>query len=71
VKKGKRLKFSIHRMAVLALGCALVLNACGDRKPPHSGTAPGPTPGSAASGKVLNLYIWSDYLAADTLPNFE
>src|ERR1700687_4579112 len=54
-------------MAVLALGWALVLSACGDRKP-HSGTAPGPT---ADRGKVLNLYIWSDYLAADTLSNFE
>jgi putrescine transport system substrate-binding protein len=57
-------------MAVLALGCALVLSACGDRKPP-SGKAGGPKPGSADSGKVLNLYIWSDYLAADTLSNFE
>jgi len=68
------LKFSIRRIAVLALGCALVLNACGDRKPP-SGKAAGPTPGSADSGTgkplVLNLYIWSDYLAADTLSNFE
>ena len=68
------MKFSIRRIAVLALGCALVLSACGDRKPP-SGKAAGPTPGSADSGTgkplVLNLYIWSDYLAADTLSNFE
>ena len=64
------MKFSICRMAVLALGCALVLSACGDQKPP-SGKAAGPTPGSADSGKVLNLYIWSDYLAANTLSNFE
>jgi putrescine transport system substrate-binding protein len=53
-------------MAVLALGCALVLSACGDRKPP-----PGNAAGPADSGKVLNLYIWSDYLAANTLSNFE
>jgi putrescine transport system substrate-binding protein len=64
------MKFSIRRMAVLVLGCALVLSACGDQKPP-SGKAAGPTPGSANSGKVLNLYIWSDYLAANTLSNFE
>jgi putrescine transport system substrate-binding protein len=57
-------------MAVLLVGCALVLSACGDQKPP-SGKAAGPTPGSADSGKVLNLYIWSDYLAANTLSNFE
>jgi putrescine transport system substrate-binding protein len=57
-------------MAVLALGCALILSACGDAKPP-SGKAAGPAAGSADSGKVLNLYIWSDYLAANTLSNFE
>src|SRR5450631_1057216 len=56
-------------MAILALGCALALCACGDRKP-QSGTAPGSTP-AAAGGKVLNLYIWSDYLAANTLSDFE
>jgi len=60
-------------MAILALGCLLTLNACGDRKS-ASATGPGAADkaGAAAdSGKVLNLYIWSDYLAADTLPNFE
>jgi putrescine transport system substrate-binding protein len=59
-------------MAILALGCALAVSACGDRKSP-SGTASAPAAGTAgtAAGKVLNLYIWSDYLAADTLSNFE
>jgi putrescine transport system substrate-binding protein len=57
-------------MAILALGCALALSACGDRKA-QSGAAPGPTPAPAAGGKVLNLYIWSDYLASNTLANFE
>jgi putrescine transport system substrate-binding protein len=57
-------------MAVLAFGCALALSACGDRKAP-SNAASAPTPGAAGGGKVLNLYIWSDYLAADTLSNFE
>jgi putrescine transport system substrate-binding protein len=59
-------------MAILALGCMLTLNACGDRKS-ASGTPPGSAgQGSAAdSGKVLNLYIWSDYLAANTLSDFE
>ena len=44
----------------------MVLSACGDRKPPPTKAA-----GPADSVKVLNLYIWSDYLAADTLANFE
>jgi putrescine transport system substrate-binding protein len=67
--------FSVRRMAILILGCLLTLSACGDRK---SGTASGSAekPGAAADtgatkGGVLNLYIWSDYLAADTLSNFE
>jgi putrescine transport system substrate-binding protein len=57
-------------MAILALGCALALSACGDRKA-QSGAVSGPTPGPAAADKVLNLYIWSDYLAANTVPDFE
>jgi putrescine transport system substrate-binding protein len=57
-------------MAILALGCAMALSACGDRKAPGTAAGPGPTPPAAAS-KVLNLYIWSDYLAANTLPDFE
>ncbi len=65
-------------MAILVLGCVLTLNACGDRK--TASGSPGPAgadnPGAAAAGgtgkpRVLNLYIWSDYLAADTLSNFE
>ena len=64
------MKTSVGRMAFLALGCALALGACGDRNAP-SGASSTPKPGPADSGKVLNLYIWSDYLAADTLPNFE
>jgi putrescine transport system substrate-binding protein len=67
--------FSVRRTAILILGCLLTLTACGDRK---SGTASGSaeTPDAAADtgtakGQVLNLYIWSDYLAADTLSNFE
>jgi putrescine transport system substrate-binding protein len=56
-------------MAILAFGCALALSACGDRKP--TSAAPAAAPTAAAGDKVLNLYIWSDYLAANTLPDFE
>jgi putrescine transport system substrate-binding protein len=65
---------SVRRVAILALGCAMALSACGDRKS-ASGTAPGAAGSAEASGKapskVLNLYIWSDYLAANTLSDFE
>jgi putrescine transport system substrate-binding protein len=62
------MSFSVRRMAVLWLGTLLTLSACGDHKN-ASGSAPG-TAGTDA-GKVLNLYIWSDYLAANTLSDFE
>jgi putrescine transport system substrate-binding protein len=74
------LKFSVRRAAIVALGCALV-SACGGGKS-ATGTSSGAgsdtatgrvaqTTGAANSGKVLNLYIWSDYLAANTLSDFE
>jgi putrescine transport system substrate-binding protein len=54
----------------LALGFLSLLSACGGDKP-ASGKTEAPPPGSADSGKVLNLYIWSDYLAPNTLSDFE
>jgi len=72
--------FSVRRMAILALGCVLSLSGvlsssgCGERKSTpgaadKTGTA---TDGGTGAGKApLNLYIWSDYLAANTLPDFE
>jgi len=50
------------RRTVIAL-CGLLLSACGGSHQPGAG--------GASSAKVLNLYIWSDYLAPDTLANFE
>jgi putrescine transport system substrate-binding protein len=61
---------SVRRMAILTLGCLLALTACGDRKS-GSNAPSGTARAGADTGKVLNLYIWSDYLAADTLSNFE
>jgi putrescine transport system substrate-binding protein len=61
---------SASRMVILALGCAMAFSACGDRKA-QSGAPSGPASAPSDTAKVLNLYIWSDYLAADTLPNFE
>jgi putrescine transport system substrate-binding protein len=65
-----RLMGSVRRMAILALGYVLTLSACGDHKSAGSAPASGDQ-AAAGGGKVLNLYIWSDYLAADTLSNFE
>jgi putrescine transport system substrate-binding protein len=57
---------SVRRTAILALACVFSLSGCG------GGKSPGDTAAKPAGGaKDLNLYIWSDYLAADTLSNFE
>ena len=68
---------SFRRTAILALGCALLVSACGGGKTGTEGSgeaassaAPGST-GAADTGKVLNLYIWSDYLAPNALSDFE
>ena len=50
------------RSAGVVLGCALLAGACGGGK-----SAAGAGEAAAGGGKVLNLYIWSDYLAPNTL----
>jgi putrescine transport system substrate-binding protein len=57
--------WSVSRTAILALACVSISNLAG---------CGGKSSGDAAKGggaKVLNLYIWSDYLAPNTLSNFE
>jgi putrescine transport system substrate-binding protein len=56
--------FCVRRTAILALAFSLMLGGCGGGKP--SNTAAG-----GGGAKVLNLYIWSDYLAPNTLSDFE
>jgi putrescine transport system substrate-binding protein len=65
--------FSVRRTAILTLACLLTLSACGDRKSTTDTASGAADKASAAgnTGKVLNLYIWSDYLAANTLSDFE
>ena len=58
--------FNARRLGALALGCVLALSACGGHK---SGSDAVSAPG--AGDKVLNLYIWSDYVAPNTLSDFE
>jgi putrescine transport system substrate-binding protein len=71
------LLLSVRRTAILALGCAFLLGACGGGKSGNGGAdgaggAGAAKPGATAdSGKVLNLYIWSDYLAPNALSDFE
>jgi putrescine transport system substrate-binding protein len=57
---------SLRPTAIMTLGLLLALSACGGGKPAADSTAK-----SSGSDKVLNLYIWSDYLAPNTLSDFE
>jgi putrescine transport system substrate-binding protein len=59
--------FGVNPTLIMAMGGGLLLSACGGGNPgsaDHSG-------GATDAGRVVNLYIWSDYLAPTTLPRFE
>lgn len=59
----------IQRLAASALGAfVLLLISCGH---PHSGTDLVPSAAKHDDDKVLNLFWWSDFLAPDTIANFE
>ena len=51
-----------------ACACALLLAGCGRNGAP---AAAGTVPVTTADAKVLNLFTWSDYLAPQTIANFE
>ena len=52
---------------MLIIGLIAALTACGER---HA-TEPGARQSSASDAKALNLFIWPDYLAPETLADFE
>jgi len=59
---------NVLRLGVAVLGASVGLAACGGHSSGAGQAAGGP---AAAGDKVLNLYIWSDYLASNTLSDFE
>ena len=59
---------SLVRSLFIGIAVAAALTACGKKEgAPPQGAALQP----AGEEKVLNLYIWNDYLAPDTIENFE
>jgi putrescine transport system substrate-binding protein len=68
----RRAAVSRRGAAVLALVFISLLSACGGSKgPAGAGNDERAASGASDSAKVLNLYIWSDYLAPNTLSDFE
>ena len=59
---------SSYRSGLLVATVALVLAACGGKKEAEQ-TAAGQAP--APEEKVLNVYNWSDYIAEETIPDFQ
>jgi putrescine transport system substrate-binding protein len=57
---------NIYRSGLLVAALALVVTGCGKKE--EAQKAAGPPP---AEEKVLNVYNWSDYIAEDTIANFE
>lgn len=57
------------RAGVLGVSVALALTACGQGEKAAEGEPQGPA--AAAEEKVVNVYNWSDYIAEDTIANFE
>lgn len=58
------------RPARIALLCAFALCAC-EREAPPSTEPAAVRPAPPTEEKALNLYIWNDYLAPDTVAGFE
>jgi putrescine transport system substrate-binding protein len=59
---------SVVRSGLIVAVTLLILSGCGKHEAPAGGGQPD---APAKGGQVVNLYIWSDYLAPDTLSNFE
>ena len=56
----------LHRSLLLAVMSGVLATACTKQQ-----EAPAAASAARAEEKLLNLYIWSDYLAEDTISNFE
>ena len=56
-------------MALISIG--LVTTSCGKQESETTDAKPNAAAPAAGGENVLNIYNWSDYLAEDTIPNFE
>jgi putrescine transport system substrate-binding protein len=68
------MKFSLLRNAALVAGLATLLAACGGGSNQGSTgeeAAPGTGATTAASGEVVNVYNWSDYIDPEVIKAFE
>ena len=74
-----KLSYSKYLFSMAIIGAGLTLASCGqsdktaaDTNKPAAGTeVAAAAPAAGEEEKILNIYNWSDYLAPDTIPNFE
>lgn len=64
---GRALNSSV-RGGIAVASMALAVAACGKKEESPQGQAPG---AAAQEEKILHVYNWSDYIAEDTIQNFE
>jgi len=62
---------SVMKKQLLGLLIVGALAGCGDKAADTAQAPTAPPPPPAGEEKVLNVYNWSDYIAEDTLANFE
>jgi putrescine transport system substrate-binding protein len=58
---------NIYRSGLLVAALAVALAGCGKKEDGEKAAAAAPAP----EEKILNVYNWSDYIAEDTIANFE
>ena len=74
-----KLSNSKYLLSMAVIGAGLTLAGCGqsdktaadESKPAASTEVAAAAPAAGEEEKILNIYNWSDYLAPDTIPNFE
>ena len=74
-----KLSYSKYLFSMAIIGAGLTLASCSqsdktaaDTNKPAAGTeVAAAAPAAGEEEKILNIYNWSDYLAPDTIPNFE
>lgn len=73
-----QLAYSKYLFSIAIVGAGLTLASCGqsdktaaDANKPAASTEVAAAPAAGEEEKILNIYNWSDYIAPDTIPNFE
>jgi putrescine transport system substrate-binding protein len=67
------MSYGKYLLSLGLMGAGLILSSCGqsDKAATDASTTAAPATAAVEEEKVLNIYNWSDYIAPDTVANFE